>query len=470
MATGGPPVERLRGFLLQLPPAKRALLIAELEGALLRGDDVPGGALLLQEVRSSVRESGVRAPRIGAAARLFFRPLEPFLSDDEPERKQTARIARTSLEPVWSWICRDVLPEVGNRFSEAVTRAHREDSAAICDQLIRPFQDQVATRIRQMLDESEADDKVRRRMIGQIGTPQALDVARDLLAILAGRDILTAMGGRLPGHIVNLADAQLGQVKAILDAGTANAKGLLPFALVLLLGRLASPWQVIRLAVADADSDDAARIAAMPYATAVTITLTDIERMVEDLKADLKAGRNLAVTSLLKCIHDAVRGVRSELDLAVDSPWGRQLAAIRSEVSSALKMEIESTPGRVRRLLRPRLAGKSATASRLDPGEVAETEALIELLGACRHYASELAVSEVTLRAFTEVQQYLDTGTRVLVEGLRGAEAADRPFRQSQVDAAVRFCAKIFGAQYAAVLGKAAEVAVNSERKAAAKA
>ena len=472
MATGGPPVERLRGYLLQLPPAKRALLIAELEGALLRGDDVPGGALLLQEVRSSVRESGVRAPRIGTAARLFFRPLEPFLSDYEPERKQTARIARTSLEPVWSWICRDVLPEVGNRFSEAVTRAHREDSAAICDQLIRPFQDQVAARIRQMLEESEADDKVRRRMIGQIGTPQPLDVARDLLAILAGRDVLTAMAGRLPGHIVNLADAQLEQVKAIIDAGTAGtagAKALLPFALVLLLGRLASPWQVIRLAVADADSDDAARISAMPYAIAVTISLVDIERMVEDLKADLKAGRNLAVTSLLKCIHDAVRGARSELDLAVDSPWGRQLAAIRGEVSSALKMEIESTPGRVRRLLRPRLAGKSA-AARLDPGEVAETEALIELLGACRHYASELAVSEVTLRAYTEVQQYLDTGTRVLVEGLRGAEAADRPFRQSQIDAAVRFCAKIFGAQYAAVLGKAAEVAVNSERKAAAKA
>ncbi len=437
---------------------------------MLRGDDVPGGDLLLQEVRSSARGSGVRAPRVGAAARLFLRPLEPFLSDDEPARKQAARIARSSLEPLWSWICRDVLPEVGNRFSEAVTRALLEDGAAICDQLIRPFQDQVAARIRQMLDESDTDDRVRRRMIGQIGSAQALEVARDLLAILSGRDILAAMAGRLPGHIVNLADAQLGQVKAIVDAGTANAKGLLPFALILLMGRLASPWQVIRLAVADADSDDASRIAAMPYAIAVTITLADIERMVDELKADLKGGRNLAVPSLLKCIHDAVRGARSELDLAVDSPWGRQLAAIRSEVSSALKMEIESTPGRVRRLLRPRLAGKPATAARLDPGEVAETEALIELLGACRHYASELAVREVTLRAFTELQQYLDTGTRLLVEGLRGGDAADRSFRQSQVDAAVRFCARIFGPQYAAVLGKAAEVAVSSERKTAAKA
>ena len=469
MATGGPPAERLRGYLLQLPPAKRALLIAELESALLRGDDVPGGDLLLQEVRSSVRETGLRGPRIVPAARLFFRPLQPFLTEDQPDHNQPARIARGSLPRIWDWICRDVLPEVGNRFSDAVNRALQNEGAAVCEQLIRPFQDQVAARVRAMLDEAATDDKVRRRMIGQIGVPQPLDAARDLLTILTGRELLAAMASRLPGHITNLADAQLDQVKGMVDACAASAGGLLPFALILVMGRLASPWQLIRLAVRGAESDDAALIATTPMAIAVTITLGDIERMVGELKADLKGGRNLAVTSLLKCIHDAVRGVRSELDLAVDSSWGRQLAAIRSEVSDALRMEIESTPGRVRRLLRPRPAGKAATA-RLDPGDVAETEALIELLGACRHYASELAVSEVTLRSSTELQQYLDTTARTLVEGLRGGDPADRPFRQSQVDAAVRFCAKVFGAEFAAVLGKAAEVAANSERKAAAKA
>src|SRR5580700_7580833 len=113
MATGGPPAERLRGYLLQLPPAKRALLIAELESALLRGDDVPGGDLLLQEVRSSVRETGMRGPRIVPAARLFFRPLQPFLTEDQSDHKQPARIARSALPRIWDWICRDVLPDVG---------------------------------------------------------------------------------------------------------------------------------------------------------------------------------------------------------------------------------------------------------------------------------------------------------------------------------------------------------------------
>jgi hypothetical protein len=77
-------------------------------------------------------------------------------------------------------------------------------------------------------------------------------------------------------------------------------------------------------------------------------------------------------------------------------------------------------------------------------------------------------VSELTTRVHGELQQYLDTGTKTLLEALRGAGAADRPFRQSQVDAAVRFCGIVFGQEYASLLTKAAEVAAHS--KAAARA
>lgn len=463
MATGGLPVERLRGYLRQLPPASRNLLIAELERALLRGDDVPGGDLLLQEMRSLLRESGQQAPRISAAARLFFKPLEPYLVDDDPDHKHPARIARSLLRPIWDWLCRDLVAQDAKTFAEAVERALGCGGSSAAE-LASPFQDRVCERISAMLAEVQSDDKARRRMIGQIGIPMATENLTDLSTILASRHLVALLEYRLPGHVRNFADAQLADVRALIDACTLKQRELMPYALVLVMGRLASPWQLIRLAVKAAESDEVARVAATSYATAVTITLADIERMVRELKEDLRLGSGMAVTSLLKCIHDAVRGVRSELDLAADSSWGRQLAAIRSEVSGALRTEIEATPGRVRRLLRPRAAGKTGAAA-LDPNEVAETEALIELLGACRQYAGELAINEVTLRASAELQQCLDTGTQTLLDGLRSGEAAERPFRQSQVDAVVRFCGKVFGSEYAALLGKAAEVAGNSERK-----
>jgi len=76
----------------------------------------------------------------------------------------------------------------------------------------------------------------------------------------------------------------------------------------------------------------------------------------------------------------------------------------------------------------------------------------------------------MTLRTYSELQQYLDTGTQALLDSLRQAGDGERRLLQSQVDAAVRFGAKIFRPDYASVLAKAADVAVHAanERKAAA--
>ena len=65
-----------------------------------------------------------------------------------------------------------------------------------------------------------------------------------------------------------------------------------------------------------------------------------------------------------KTLHDGVRGLRTELDLRNDSAWGRQLTAIRADISNSLQSEIESVPGRVRRLLRQRADKDIAAAPR----------------------------------------------------------------------------------------------------------
>jgi hypothetical protein len=171
---------------------------------------------------------------------------------------------------------------------------------------------------------------------------------------------------------------------------------------------------------------------------------------------------------LLKVIHDAARGLRTEMDLPMDSAWGRQLAAIRTEISNLLKSEIESTPGRMRRLLRPRPAKEISAGSVLDSDDVAEVEALVGFVDACRKYAGELALNEMTLRTCSEMQTYLESCSQALLDGLRNATDGDRRFRQSQLEAAARFGGKVFGGEYAATLTKAAEIALaaNTERKA----
>jgi len=466
MAGAETTVERLRQFLRELSPGARSLLIGELERSLLRGEGVAGADLVLQELRRIIREQRDGAASIENSARVLFEPLEPFLVDDRGDHKHPGRVARSSLEALWNWVRRDLLPEDADALAEELGEAMQAGDQPRTERLARIFQDRVAAAIEANFSAAEEDERIRRRTLQQIGTPRAGEELVALKCALKGRDVLAALSARLPLQIGNLANDQLEECRTLIESAAARDGELFLYALLTVMNRMTAPWQLIRLGVKAAGSDTAARVAETHYGVAVNIVLAELERMTTELRDDLRSGQGVAVGALLKTIHDSARGLRSELALPVDSTWGRALAAQRTQISDLLRAEIESMPSRVRHLLRLRPSKEIRPNSVLDPNEVAEVEALVEFVGICRYFAGELAINEITQRVLTELRQNLDNGTRALLESLRHAGEADRSFRQSQVDAAVRFCAKVFGREYAALLGKAAEVAGAAESKA----
>ena len=112
----------------------------------------------------------------------------------------------------------------------------------------------------------------------------------------------------------------------------------------------------------------------------VSIALHDLSVMAASLRLDIKRGRFEDVAEHLKTLHDGVRGLRTELDLRNDSAWGRQLAAVRADISNAVQSEIDSVPGRVRRILRQRPDKDISSTARVDSSEVEETAALIDFV------------------------------------------------------------------------------------------
>jgi hypothetical protein len=463
---GADTTERLRQFLRELTPKARSLLIGELERCMLRGEDIAGVDLVLQELRRVVREQREGAPRVSTSARLFFKPLEPFIVDDRDNHNHPHRIARCSLDTLWTWICRDLKSAEAKSLSEQVSGALLLDSQAKAVAATRRFQDSVVTAFENHFAPAASDERLRRRLLGQVGTPRAAEDTDTLFTVLKGRDRLAQLGGQLPLRIGNLSGEQLDTCKALIDGVAAYDRELFPYALLTVMHRMAAPWQLVRLATKAAGSDTAARVAETPYSIAVTIVIADLERMVGELRDELNTGRGVAVSALLKTIHDSARGLRTELDLPIGSTWGRALGVIRGKIADLLRAEIESMPGRVRQLLRPRPSAEIPAYSMLDPEQVADVEALVEFVGSCRYFANELAVSEMTQRTFAELQQFLDHGMQPLLDGVRHAGQADRSFRQSQADAAVRLCEKVFGSDYAALMGRAAEVAGAAVRKA----
>jgi hypothetical protein len=454
--------ERLRDYLAQLSPQSQALLMREFERAIERGEDTSVANFVLGQLRTIVRAEGSTRPRSDDPARLLFRPLEPFLVDGNVPLRQ-GQIRRASLLPVWHWLQREAAPDLVREFEFALARGPETGSSPQIEAAARHLQAAAAEAILKIAMPAPGSDQ--RRALSRVGPPDMIEDLPSIALLLEAREAIDTLGGRLPSYLRLFNDSQIVAASAALNVPALQTPQMLPFALSLIMQRLAAPWQIIRLAVRMAASDDELRVAATPYGIAVTIALHDLSCLATSLRADIRRGQFDNVAEHLKILHDGVRGLRTELDLRNESNWGRQLASIRADISSALQSEIDSVPGRVRRLLRQRADKDIPNGAQVDASEVEETAALIEFVAVCRTHASELAINEVTLRTFSDLQHYVEQSTEALVQSLRISEGKNRVYRQSQVSAAIRFCEQLFGPDYASLMNRAAENAITGDRK-----
>jgi hypothetical protein len=215
------------------------------------------------------------------------------------------------------------------------------------------------------------------------------------------------------------------------------------------------------------ETDSAKKIAETPFVFAIDLIVDEATRAAIRLTRDMRANSVADICAGIKRFHDLVRGLATEIDMPEEARWTKRLAQLRADTAGLLRSRIDGLAGQVRRLLRPRPKDEIAPGSVVDTHAVADVEASLEILQACRLYAAEVAVSEITLRASSEIEACLDTATQGLLDSVRHSSPEDRPFRLSQLDAAVRFSKKVFGQRYAELLAKAAEVATHSERRAA---
>ncbi len=96
------PSEKLRKYLSELKPEARALLAAELERALLRGEAPPGAAQILEQLRSDARNAGRKLPRARQSAAPVLRAARAVSgrrrAGAQASRPRRARLPRPDLE------------------------------------------------------------------------------------------------------------------------------------------------------------------------------------------------------------------------------------------------------------------------------------------------------------------------------------------------------------------------------------
>src|SRR4029078_8999622 len=135
-------VDRIWEFLQRLSPLTRSCLLTELERLEMCGVDMPGTADLQARLRAELRPDGPNeAP---TPSKYFFAPLEPLLVAGAPEHANTGRIAQSSLNPIWEWINRDLIPMRARDYEDPMKGLTAPNKAKEAQRSATVFQTKVA--------------------------------------------------------------------------------------------------------------------------------------------------------------------------------------------------------------------------------------------------------------------------------------------------------------------------------------
>ena len=353
-------------FLARLSPLTRKSLLSELERLELCGVEVPRSADIQAKLRAEFGMGGADKDT-NSPPRLFFAPLNPLLSEGAPEHANSGKIARGSLDPIWEWISRDLLPTMARDFVHQVKDLVAAGKQKDARQAVTAFQTKVVRYLESTLSDPDSAGHTRLKLATYTASRSAYDDLVKIMQALRARDALARFNTALPETIAKFDDAQVGKMTALLHGFAKDDADAVPFAIALIARRLRTPCQLIFLATKAAASRSAADVAATPYAIVVSMLLDRIDDDRASLRTALRNNRVIVARDLLTGIYDSEHELQLRIDQFDQSAWGERLTSLMEAIATLVEAEVSRFPAEVGHVLASRslrrgdtLAGKLA--------------------------------------------------------------------------------------------------------------
>jgi len=346
--------ERIHQYLQRLSPLSRGNLLTELERLEICGEEMPGSAEIIANLRAEFRKDGSAQSRAADASRYFFLPFEPLLVNGAPDHANSGHILRGSLPPIWEWISRDLLPTMTRDYVKAMNDLIAAENQREARQMAATFQIKVVKLLESTFSSPDGGNQTRTRLATYTAAPAAYGDLGKMLSVLRTREALTKFANALPAKIEKFDHAPLAKVRRLLDGLGDKKAEALPFALALIAKRLQTPWELIRLATKASPSKNAADIAATPYAIAISMVLDRLDDQRALLRMALKKNRTLVAKEHLINIYDIEYALRVRIDMLDESAWGKRLDDLMSAIAALVEAEVKRFPDKVGHVLMSR--------------------------------------------------------------------------------------------------------------------
>lgn len=423
--------EKVLGYLSGLSSSARKMLLRQLETS-AEGSTVEDVRTILEAARE-LEAAANRPPEPKTAVRPrpdrpkldlkteFFQPYRLHVIEEDLPRHQAGWISKSSLEGIWTYLSREVVPETLKTYLDPrhglYTASDEEQAAVLRDLRVEAF-----ARLDRIVAETKDDGLALQRVQMRVGGANVYD---DMVELLRLRDRIVALDrlyAKLPAH------ASLGEPSEMLlrEVVTPHVMANSSDADLIaagLSGRLSSPVILARIASAAARSEDPREIRRLPTFVFVDVALSGLERMIVRCEGAIRSpGRVAFAIEQIKKFHDGVRALMTAIQVDEDSVWRQRMSQLRRDMSEIVEDEIDGVIPAVRRSFH---LSANAVPSAEDALEAEKAVAVFAMARRCR---DSLAVNEILNRTVQPLEQAVDLYGRELFERMRKArgEALDR--------------------------------------------
>jgi len=442
---------QLSRFLGQVPDDVATNLAKAVEIDRLIGNTGLPHDEILNALRPQLKKAAVVA-RTPTPQRFFCRPFEDLLVADTRGGKRKGRIARASIQPVWTWLGAELMPEAhaalttGIRF--AILNNRDDDVAAKCAELWSAS----SSAMKKALVGERAKTQAAKKL-GNMGT---VEDAAEIAVILGAAPTMLALQEALPRPLAALSEDYLLTLRELYDRLVASDPDAAPYIAIIAMRRLAKPHEALRLAAVVSRRTAGTVIGATDLGAAGELLFDDLEALAVKIQGARAA--DFEINALLENLVTFVElssGIVKELGIGHGSKWGQRLGKSRSAVAAAMEALLERAPNEILAAL-PRQP--------LDLVHAPDGECVVRAMRyAClMAYATPYAVAASFSAKLNEKMDETAVALRAiaeeLLEAVRTPGPEAQPHAEQYFEIAADLCAQILGPEDTELLRRRARV------------
>ncbi len=379
---------------------------------------------------------------LSAIAKALIATLEPIIVDEPLYFTFDTSISRKHLSRFWTWVRRDIVPDVEMRFDGLVDSGNTEDAAIeIC------LGDVLAGVQRARADVT--DDDANRRLTLQVGGEEVRERLDIIVLALKSRSLIEKAGGFGKAMASLSDDASLGLALQSLPLKDPALTGLLMHTIV---GQIATPSRLVTAVSAVAGKATEAAVRGAGFGPLGDAILAHAQNQLSVLTPALVGTGDIdAACRSLDRFHRLIRALGSYLELARNSLWSKVIAELTKQASMRLDPRLREIGGDIAQSMRR--TRDSQGNDRIDADRLLAALNGMYLLSAVRESRESLALNALFEQIWNETGQSIEILVKRNLEEFR--RDPDNNVIAKRLDGGIKMAEIRFNAEYAEVLRRA---------------